>query len=183
MLDENSGHFSVAAASLVEAACSAQAGDSESTQQHIARALALVQRHDGAAAEPSARAPQSFVPGGLPAWQRRRISTHIDANLGARIRIKDVARILGFSYSHFTRLFRVSFGVPPHLYVMRRRVELAQTLMLTTPAKLSEIALTCGMSDQSHFTRAFRRIVGDTPHSWRRNRQSGKPMAGSVYSR
>jgi AraC-like DNA-binding protein len=35
---------------------------------------------------------------------------------------------------------------------------------------LSEIALTCGMSDQSHLTRVFRRMVGETPHAWRRSR-------------
>jgi AraC-like DNA-binding protein len=42
--------------------------------------------------------------------------------------------------------------------------------MLTTGASLSEIALSCGMSDQSHFTRSFRRIVGETPSSWRQTR-------------
>jgi len=42
--------------------------------------------------------------------------------------------------------------------------------MLTTGAPLSEIALSCGMGDQSNFTRAFRRIVGETPSSWRRTR-------------
>jgi AraC-like DNA-binding protein len=42
--------------------------------------------------------------------------------------------------------------------------------MLTTRASLSEIALRCGMSDQSHFTRSFRRIVGESPSSWRLTR-------------
>jgi AraC-like DNA-binding protein len=42
--------------------------------------------------------------------------------------------------------------------------------MITTGASLSEIALSCGMSDQSHFTRSFRRIVGETPSSWRQTR-------------
>ena len=127
-----------------------------------------------------ARAPQPAGRSGLAAWQRRRVATHIDANLGADIRIRDLATLLGFSHSHFCRAFRVSFGIPPHLYVTRRRIEFAQTLMLTTPAKLSEIALTCGMSDQSHFTRAFRRVVGDTPHAWRRNRSIGKLTVRSV---
>jgi AraC-like DNA-binding protein len=42
--------------------------------------------------------------------------------------------------------------------------------MLTTSAPLSEIALSCGMNDQSHFTRLFRRMVGETPSSWRQTR-------------
>jgi AraC family transcriptional regulator len=121
----------------------------------------------------SARSPPPTVYHGLTGWQRRRICAHIDANLGARIRVKDLATHLSLSDSHFSRSFRVSFGIPPHLYITRRRIELAQSLMLTTAANLSEIALTCGMSDQSHLTRLFRRIVGDTPRAWRRRRLSG----------
>ena len=135
---------------------------------------------DGAVPRTSARAPRPMVPSGLTAWQRRRISTHIDANLGTGIRMKDLATFLCLSYSHFCRLFRISFGIPPHLYVTRRRIELAQTLMLTTPANLSEIALACGMSDQSHLTRLFRRIVGDTPHAWRRSRLSGELRSPAI---
>jgi len=55
--------------------------------------------------------------------------------------------------------------------VLRRRIELAQGLMLTTRDPLSSIALRCGMCDQAHFTRSFHRIVGETPWSWRRARR------------
>ena len=40
--------------------------------------------------------------------------------------------------------------------------------MLTTDEPLSQIALACGLCDQSHFTRVFRRIVGESPNAWRR---------------
>jgi AraC-like DNA-binding protein len=60
--------------------------------------------------------------------------------------------------------------MPAHIWIRQRRIELAQGLMLATDASLSEIALSCGMSDQSHFTRSFRRIVGQTPSSWRQTR-------------
>ena len=175
MSEENSGNFTEVAACLVEAVSSVRAGDCELAKQHIAQALALMRNQHGEAAPPPRKpvgAPQPGRRSGLAAWQRQRVSAHIDSNLGAGIRIRDLAQLLGFSHSHFCRAFRLSYGIPPHLYVTRRRIELAQTLMLTTPAKLSEIALTCGMSDQSHFTRAFRRVVGDTPHSWRRSRAS-----------
>jgi len=69
-------------------------------------------------------------------------------------------------------VFKSAFGVPPHTYVLRRRIEVAQGLMLTTCEPLSSIALACGMSDQSHFTKTFYRIVGETPNSWRRTRRS-----------
>jgi AraC family transcriptional regulator len=55
--------------------------------------------------------------------------------------------------------------------VLRRRIEVAQGLMLTTSEPLSSIAVSCGMCDQPHFTRSFHRIVGATPHTWRRTRR------------
>jgi transcriptional regulator GlxA family with amidase domain len=51
---------------------------------------------------------------------------------------------------------------------MRLRLELAQRLMLTTEDSLSQIALACGMADQSHLSRLFRRGVGETPVGWLR---------------
>jgi AraC family transcriptional regulator len=63
-----------------------------------------------------------------------------------------------------------TFGVSPRVYVLRRRIEVAQGLMLTTSEPLSSIAVRCGMCDQPHFTRTFHRIVGETPNTWRRTR-------------
>ena len=63
-----------------------------------------------------------------------------------------------------------SVGDSPHEYIIRRRMERAQGLMLSTDKALSEIAAECGMADQAHFTRLFRRFVGESPGAWRRAR-------------
>jgi hypothetical protein len=76
------------------------------------------------------------------------------------------------SSGQFCRAFKCTFGMPAHVYLMHRRIEVAQGLMLRTNAPLSEIALRCGMSDQAHFTRTFRRVVGETPCLWRRTRRN-----------
>jgi AraC family transcriptional regulator len=81
-----------------------------------------------------------------------------------------LADVVNLSPSHFCRGFKRSVGITVHRYVMQRRVEKAQQLMLTTAEALSGIALSCGMSDQSHLTRWFRRVVGETPAAWRRAR-------------
>jgi transcriptional regulator GlxA family with amidase domain len=81
------------------------------------------------------------VRGGLAPWQIRRITTFIDANLDGTLRTADLATLVGLCARHFTRAFSESFGYPPHRYVMRRRVERAQGLMLTTAAPLGQIAL------------------------------------------
>lgn len=113
--------------------------------------------------------------GGLSPWQVRKVMCHIEAHLDRTIRNEDLASLVRLNPSHFGRAFRNSFGEPPHEYVIRRRVERAQGLMLSTDASLSDIALDCGLADQSHLTRLFRRIVGESPSAWRRARLSA-PM-------
>jgi len=95
----------------------------------------------------------------------------VEANLCRRIPIQELARLLSLSASHFCRAFKCTFGVSPRDYVLRRRIEVAQGLMLGTSEPLSSIAVRCGMCDQAHFTRSFHRIVGETPYAWRRTRQ------------
>jgi AraC family transcriptional regulator len=112
------------------------------------------------------------VRGGLSPWQVRKVTSHVEAHLDRPIKNEDLAAIVRLNGSHFGRAFRNSFGEPPHEYVIRRRVERAQGLMLSTDASLSDIALDCGLADQSHLTRLFRRIVGESPRAWRRARIS-----------
>jgi AraC-like DNA-binding protein len=108
--------------------------------------------------------------GGLAPWQVKRVTTHIDAHLESVIPIRDLAQVAGLSVSHFMRAFRASFGHSPHRFIMRRRLERAQGLMLTSGTPLGQIALECGLADQSHLTRLFRRFVGESPGMWRRAR-------------
>jgi len=167
--------LSAVAAELVEAACLARDGDCIAAQAHIAHALALI---DGqlsaipAAVRGAGRGVRQIVRGGLASWQARRVTAYINSHLGDRVRVEDLAALLGLSAGHFCRAFKATFGVSAHDYLTRRRIEMAQGLMLTTCDPLGAIALSCGMSDQSHFSRWFRRIVGETPYQWRRARQA-----------
>jgi AraC family transcriptional regulator len=110
------------------------------------------------------------IRGGLASWQIRRVTAHIEADLAAKVRIKDLAGLIEVSPAHFSRTFKQSFADTPHKYVMRRRVEQAKTLMLTTNTSLGRIAADCGFADQPHFNRYFRRLVGENPSTWRRAR-------------
>ena len=167
--------LSVVAAQFVEAACTARNGDPEATRAHVAHALSLLKGLPSLGPRTgthlSSDRETRVLRGGLPAWQARRVSAHVERNISARIHIKQLARLVGLSASHFCRAFKCSFGTSPRDYVLRRRIEVAQALMLTTPAPLSSIAVSCGMCDQQHFTRSFHRIVGEPPSSWRRARQ------------
>ena len=166
--------LSVVAAQLIEAACRARVGDRDATRAHIAHAIALLRGipslgPGGAPIRPSTET--HVVRGGLPAWQTRRVIAYVEANLSRRIPVQELAELLGLSASHFCRAFKCTFGASPRDYVLRRRIEVAQGLMLTTSEPLSAIAVRCGMCDQPHFTRSFHRIVGETPYTWRRTRR------------
>jgi AraC-like DNA-binding protein len=120
--------------------------------------------------------PPLFRNRGLPAWQARRITSFVAENLEQRLTVAELARHVSLSDGQFCRVFKQTFGVTAHAYVMRSRIRAAQMLMLSSGKTLSEIAMCCGMSDQSHFTRWFRRIVGETPYAWRR-RHPHPPVA------
>jgi AraC family transcriptional regulator len=171
--DNNAGDFSVVATRLVEAACLARDGNCEAAKAQIARAMALL-RGEPSTIPRNVRSPtggsREAVRGSLAIWQKRRLTSYIDAHLTKSIRVADLADLLNLSESHFGRAFRCTFGTSAHEYVVRRRVEVAQSLMLRSRDPLCAIALHCGLSDQSHFTRVFRRIVGETPYVWRRAR-------------
>jgi transcriptional regulator GlxA family with amidase domain len=105
--------------------------------------------------------------GGLPHWQIQRVTDYIDANLAATLRTERLAATLGLSVSHFTRAFKHSVGVPPRVYVLRRRLAAACDVMVASSMPLTTIAHAHGFCDQSHFTRSFHDVIGLSPHVWR----------------
>jgi AraC-like DNA-binding protein len=115
--------------------------------------------------------------GGLASWQLSRINHIIDADLMGRIRIADLAASIRLSPSYFYQAFRRSTGVSPYAYVIRRRMERVQELLLCSSLSVSQIALECGLADQPHLSRQFRRIVGISPAAWRRA-QRARPSPG-----
>jgi AraC-like DNA-binding protein len=108
--------------------------------------------------------------GGLAAWQILRVRAYIDGNLHRTIHTRDLSAVARRSPAHFSRKFKLAVGEPPHAYVVRRRLERACHLMITSAEPLSEIALSVGFSDQAHLCRLFRQAFGQSPASWRRER-------------
>jgi AraC-like DNA-binding protein len=115
--------------------------------------------------------PQGLRAGGLAGWQVTRVRSFIEKNLHRSIRTTELSAIAQRSTAHFSRSFKLAFGEPPHAYIVRRRIEEACYLMLTSSASLSEIALNVGLSDQAHLCRLFRQAFGQSPASWRRQRE------------
>lgn len=106
--------------------------------------------------------------GGLAPWQERRAKELMSTSLNEEIPLSRLAGECGLSVRHFARAFRVSTGIPPHRWLLKRRVERARELLRTRALSLADVAAFCGFADQSHFTRVFTAIVGVTPGVWRR---------------
>jgi AraC family transcriptional regulator len=104
---------------------------------------------------------------GLSKWRLKRATEYITANLADPISLADIAAATGLSRMHFAAQFRVTTGLRPHEYLLQRRIERAQALLLTSRLPLVEIAFEVGFKTQAHFTTVFARLVGETPNVWR----------------
>jgi AraC family transcriptional regulator len=111
---------------------------------------------------------------GLACRQAKRALDHIEAHFGSQIEIREIAKLVALSRSHFSRTFKRCVGFSPRAYVSVRRVEQAKLMMRCTSERLSDIAVVCGFADQPHLNRHFRRIVGMSPGLWRRVQLSGR---------
>jgi AraC family transcriptional regulator len=96
----------------------------------------------------------------------------IDGNLSGAVSLALLSKECGMSPNHFARAFRQSTGVPPHRWLLVRRVELAKILIERGEMTASEIASATGFADQSHFIRVFSQIVGVTPKVWKAGRRN-----------
>jgi AraC family transcriptional regulator len=111
-----------------------------------------------------ARAPD----GVLPRARLKAVVDYVEEHLTDNPSLEELAAVARISPYHFARQFRAATGLPPHQFVLARRVERArQMLDQDDRLPLAQVAARVGFSDQSQFTRHFKRIVGVTPGRFR----------------
>lgn len=104
---------------------------------------------------------------GLAPWQEHRTKELMRTRLADGVPLVELARACDLSPSTFVRAFKRSTGMPPHQWLLARRVDRAVELMRDHSRSLADIALACGFADQSHFTRAFTAQMGVRPGVYR----------------
>jgi transcriptional regulator GlxA family with amidase domain len=77
--------------------------------------------------------------------------------------VRRLARVSGVSEAHFARQFKLAFGVPPHRYLLTRRIERAVALLRDTDLPVTEIAFQTGWESLGTFGRTFRDVTGESP--------------------
>jgi AraC family transcriptional regulator len=106
--------------------------------------------------------------GALPRGRLRAVVEFIEEHLDGCPTLALMAAVVGLNPYHFARQFKATTGLPPHQYVIARRVERAKEFLQTgVDLSLAEVALRAGFSDQSKLSHHFKRLVGITPGQFR----------------
>lgn len=91
-----------------------------------------------------------------------------------------LARVSSVSEAHFARSFKQAFGVPPHRYLLTRRIERATALLRDTDLSITEIAFQTGWGSLGTFGRTFRDVTGESPGAVRARARATAHELGRV---
>jgi transcriptional regulator GlxA family with amidase domain len=81
--------------------------------------------------------------------------------------VRRLARVSAVSEAYFARSFKAAFGVPPHRYLLTRRIGRATALLRDTDLSITEIAFQTGWQSLGTFGRTFRDVIGESPGEYR----------------
>lgn len=109
----------------------------------------------------------------LSTAQQRRLTDLVKQELSSKLSLSRLSAEVRLSPQHFARLFKASFGVTAHEYVMQARVDaVVQALREGRFPSIAEAALACGFASHSHMTEVLRRRLGTTPSELRHQSRS-----------
>jgi len=109
-----------------------------------------------------------------------RAKDRMDAASHAQWPVERLARVSGVSEAHFARSFKQAFGIPPHRYLLTRRIERAMALLRDTDLPITDIAFDTGWASLGTFGRTFRDITGDSPSAIRMRARATTQALGRV---
>jgi transcriptional regulator GlxA family with amidase domain len=109
-----------------------------------------------------------------------RAKDRIDAASREAWPVRRLARVSGVSEAHFARSFKEAFGVPPHRYLLTRRVERAMALLRDTDLPVTQIAFDTGWGSLGTFGRTFRDVTGESPGAIRTRERAAAQDLGRV---
>lgn len=96
------------------------------------------------------------------------VRAYLEANMARDIDIPGIARANAISPFHLTRIFKATYGVPPHRYLIRLRIRCASELLRGSTLSVTQICHRSGFNSLSHFITTFRRHTGMSPSEYRR---------------
>ena len=111
--------------------------------------------------------PKKHRHGGLVKWRLNLAIDYMEANLGERVTLHDVAAHAGLSRMRFAAQFKNATGSSPHEFLLSLRINRAKQMLQADQLSPAHIALEVGFQSQAHFTVVFRKLTGSPPGCWR----------------
>jgi len=105
--------------------------------------------------------------GGLSAKSARRVEEYLREHFTEKVHVAELAAVAGISPNHFIVRFAVTFGMPPHRYLINLRLDFTEKLLVESEMPIAEVAYVAGFSDQSHLATTMKRYRGRTPKELR----------------
>jgi AraC-like DNA-binding protein len=116
----------------------------------------------------AAGAPRALASAGAGApTSVEQMATFVARHYRDSIGLEEVAQEVGLHPDYASALFRKAFGVTPTRFVLQHRVSHAQRMLVTSDAKILEIAMEAGFGSLSRFNAAFRQLCRCTPRQYR----------------
>jgi AraC family transcriptional regulator len=104
---------------------------------------------------------------GLAKWRLKRALDFVEARFSDPVTLGDMAAATGLTRMHFAAQFKAAMGLRPHEYLLRRRIDHAQGMLVRGGMSVVDVALAVGFQTQSQFTTVFKRFTGKPPYAWR----------------
>jgi len=108
-------------------------------------------------------------------YKVKRATDWAESQLPNPVTLEQLADVAKLSVSSFKHVFKDVIGITPHAYLLRKRIERAQSLLRQGEKSVTDIALDCGFSSSQYFATAFKRIMGITPNEMLQNRNVPLP--------
>ncbi|OYU83510.1 MAG: hypothetical protein CFE24_10920 [Flavobacterium sp. BFFFF2] len=93
---------------------------------------------------------------------------HINNHIESKIDIEEIASKTPWGYNHYIRIFKEYVGLTPYQYVVKKRIERAETILIETDVKIQQISYELGFDSHGAFTKLFKKITGKTPEQYRK---------------
>ena len=93
---------------------------------------------------------------------------NVELHYSEQTTVDEMAKLAGFSQSHFMRFFKEAFGVSFVTYLNDYRLSMAARLLLTTEDTVLDISQQVGFENLSHFNRLFKQKYSMTPREYRK---------------
>ena len=93
--------------------------------------------------------------------------SYIQINIAKPLKVSQLASNANLNTDYFSRIFHHYAGKSPVNFILEKRIERAQYLIITTNIQYGEIARLTGFENQQYFSRIFRKITGLSPKEYR----------------